>query len=358
MSRGRKPRVGQCNVLTTLLENRRVPTRRRAVLAGLCGLLAALVTIQKNMREPTRRDFEQVWFAARAILSGADPYAQIGPGLAFDWPFPLVYPLPAAVIATPLAPFSAEAATALFSALAGAALAWALMEHGYGPLFGFFSMPVRAAFETVQWSPLLAASTVIAPLAILSIAKPTVGSAVFVARPNRWAIVGGILFGGAALLIDPRWITKWMGAISQYKAILAPTPPFRAPITFVGGPLALLCLLRWRRPEARLVAALACVPQTLVLYEAVPLLLVPRTFWQSVAVVVMSYIGHLWVRLHLPPNYHDGLAYQLVGQAMVWSLYLPCTLLVLRRKNAGELPVWLEQRIANWPTWLRGQHCE
>jgi len=345
-------------VLTSLLEARRVPTRRRAVLAVLCGLLAAAVTIQKNLREPTPRDFEQVWFAARAILSGADPYAQIGPGLAFDWPFPLVYPLPAAVIAIPLAPFPAQTATALFCAFAGALFAWALMEHGYGPLFGFFSMPVRAAFETVQWSPLLAASTVLTPLAIFSIAKPTVGTAVFFARPSRWAVAGAIVFGGAALLIDPRWVGDWLAAIARYKAILAPTAPFRAPVTFIGGPIALLCLLRWRRPEARLVAALACVPQTLVLYEAVPLLLVPRTFWQSVAVVVLSYVGHLWVRMHLPPNYHDDLAYPMVGQAMVWSLYLPCTLLVLRRKNAGELPAWVERRIARWPAWLRGKSDE
>jgi hypothetical protein len=350
--------LGRADVLTTLLEERRVPTRHRAVLAALCGLLAAAVTIQKNVREPTHRDFEQVWFAARAILSGVNPYTQIGPGLAFDWPFPLVYPLPAAVIAIPFAPLTATMATAFFSALAGAVFAWALMEYGYGPLFGFFSMPVRAAFETVQWSPLLAASTVLTPLAIISIAKPTVGSAVFFARPNRWAVAGAIVFGSATLLIDPRWVAHWLGAIAQYRAILAPTVPFRAPITFIGGPVALLCLLRWRRPEARLVAALACVPQTLVLYEAVPLLLVPRTFWQSVAVVALSYIGHLWVRLHLPANYHDDLAYHLVGQAMVWSLYLPCTLLVLRRKNVGELPAWLERRIAGWPAWLRGQSGE
>jgi hypothetical protein len=185
-----------------------------------------------------------------------------------------------------------------------------------------------------------------------------VGSAVFFSRPNRWAVAGGIAFGGAALLVDPRWITDWLGAIAQYKAILAPTVPFRAPVTFIGGPVALLCLLRWRRPEARLVAALACVPQTLVLYEAVPLLLVPRNFWQSVAVVALSYIGHLWVRLHLPPYYHDDLAYQLVGQAMDWSLYLPCTLLVLRRKNVGDLPAWLERRISGWPAWMRGQRGE
>ena len=78
------------------------------------------------------------------------------------------------------------------------------------------------------------------------------------------------------------------------------------------------------------------------------------TFWQSVALVTMTYIGHAWVRLHLPPAYDEGLSYQLVGQAMIWSLYLPCTLLVLRRRNAGHLPAWLERRISKWPPWLRG----
>jgi hypothetical protein len=317
-------------------------------------MFSAFVTLQKNMREPTHRDFEQVWFAARALLSGAHPYSLVGPGLAFDWPFPLVYPLPAAVIAIPLAPFPALVATVLFSTLAGVTFSWALMEYGYGPLFGFFSMPVRAAFETVQWSPLLAASTVISPLAVLLVAKPTVGGALFLARPSRWAFLGAILFGGAAFVIQPAWFADWLAAIAQYKAILAPTVPFRAPIAFTAGPVVLLCLLRWRRPEARLVAALACVPQTLVLYEAAPLMLVPRTFWQSVALVTMSYVGHVWVRLHLPLVYHERLSYELVGQAMIWSLYLPCTFMVLRRRNEGSLPVWLEQRMAAWPAWLRG----
>jgi hypothetical protein len=178
-------------------------------------MFSAFVTLQKNMREPTHRDFEQVWFAARALLSGAHPYSLVGPGLAFDWPFPLVYPLPAAVIAIPLAPFPALVATVLFSTLAGVTFSWALMEYGYGPLFGFFSMPVRAAFETVQWSPLLAASTVISPLAVLLVAKPTVGGALFLARHSRWAFLGAIQFGGAAFVIQPAWFADWLAAIAQ-----------------------------------------------------------------------------------------------------------------------------------------------
>ena len=101
-------------------------------------------------------------------------------------------------------------------------------------------------------------------------------------------------------------------------------------------------------------SAMVCVPQTLVWYEAVPLMLVPRTFWQAVGLVTVSYIGHAWVRVQLPPGYHERLSYELVGQAMIWSVYLPCTLMVLRRRNEGPLPDWLERFVARWPAWLRG----
>jgi hypothetical protein len=341
-------------VLTELLRAPRAQRRPRIALSLLCGMLAGLVTIQKNSREPTPRDFEQVWFAARSILAGANPYPRVGPGLDFDWPFPLLYPLPAGVIGIPFAPFPAELATVLFSIIGGALFAWALMEYGYGPLFAFFSMPVRAAFESVQWGPLLASATVIAPLGLLLVAKPTVGGAVFLARPSRWAFLGAAIFGGIAFLVEPGWVADWLDAIARDNAIWAPTTPYRAPITFLGGPIALLCLLRWRRPEARLVSAMVCVPQTLVWYEAVPLMLVPRTFWQAVGLVSVSYIGHAWVRVQLPPVYHERLSYELVGQAMIWSVYLPCTLMVLRRRNEGPLPDWLERRITGWPAWLRG----
>lgn len=341
-------------MLTALLATKCVPRRPRTALAFCCGLLAGMITIQKNHREPTPRDFEQIWYAARAILAGINPYQQVGPGLAVDWPFPLLYPLPAGVIGIPFAPFSVHASAVLFSFVGGALFAWALMEHGYGPLFGFFSMPLRAAFETVQWSPLLSSATVIAPLSLFLVAKPTVGGAIFLSRPSRWAFAGAAMFGGVAFLLQPGWVADWLDAIARNNALWAPTTPYRAPITFVGGPLALLSLLRWRRPEARLVAALVCVPQTLVLYEAVPLMLVPRTFWQSVALVTVSYIGHTWVRLHLPPGYHERLSYELVGKAMIWSLYLPCTIMVLRRRNEGRVPDWLERRIAGWPASLRG----
>jgi hypothetical protein len=35
-------------------------------------------------------------------------------------------------------------------------------------------------------------------------------------------------------------------------------------------------------------------------------------------------------------------------------MYPLATAMVLRRRNEGAVPMWLEKRIALWPAWLRG----
>ena len=282
------------------------------------------------------RDFGQVWFAARSILDGVDPYPLVGPGLRFDWASPLVDPLPAALVAVPFAPFSEPAASVLFAALGGAQSAWALMEYGYGPLFGFFSYAVREAAAAAQWSMLVSASLVIAPLSFLLIAKPTVGAVLFVARPRRTAVVGAIILCTAAFLIHPTWIGDWLRAVHLYTQQGAPDQPYRAIISFPGGFIALACLARWRRPEARLLAAHVCVPITVMAYEMVPLFLVPRTFAQATALVALSYAQHhLTPALTPTPWTHHGMT-QVSGQLFVLLLYVPATLIVLRRPNWGK----------------------
>ena len=95
------------------------------------------------------------------------------------------------------------------------------------------------------------------------------------------------------------------------------------------------------------------MPQTLLLYETVPLFLVPRTLREAALSPLLSYAG-IWWLVHQPLL---SAAHRLVlsGQMEVVLLYLPCTLMVLRRPNQGPMPAWLEQRIAAWPVWLRGR---
>jgi hypothetical protein len=325
-------------------DRRPVPIGPRIALSLALGVIAAFVAYQHAaMREP-QRDFTQVWFAARAVLHGDNPYALVGPGLAYDWPCPLLYPLTAAIVAMPLAALPQELANTLFMLIGASAFAWSLMRFGYGPLIGFASASMLFAAEAVQWSPLLAAAAVVSPLGIILAAKPTIGAAIFAARPNRWAIGGAIVLTALALIADRSWIAHWLDAIGRNARTVPSAAPYQAPVTIPGGVLALACLVRWRRPEARLVAVLACIPQTLLPYEWLYLFLVPRGWHEALLLTATSWGALVWVLTHHSMNDFPRFI-TACGQAAVIALYIPATILVLRRPNEGSIPDWLEGRI-------------
>lgn len=70
-------------------------------------------------------------------------------------------------------------------------------------------------------------------------------------RPRRWS--EGVGFLTLSLILFPSWPFSWLASLPAAVHI-------RAPVTFWGGPLVLMALLKWRRPEARLLAAMACIP--------------------------------------------------------------------------------------------------
>src|SRR5436190_3839773 len=81
----------------------RGPSRRlRALLSVVASVLSGFRAFIFVYRDAQPRDFDQVWYAAHTLLAGRNPYAEIGPGLPFDWPAPFYYPLTAAVAVTPL----------------------------------------------------------------------------------------------------------------------------------------------------------------------------------------------------------------------------------------------------------------
>src|SRR4029078_6587043 len=92
----------------------------------------------------------------------------------------------------------------------------------------------------------------------------------------------------------------------------------------VGGPLILLALIRWRRPEARLIAALACVPQTTLLYEAVPLFLVVYGWYEGLMLSILTIIVGVWPVSPQTAGYNASV--WATGDVMVLGLYLPCVL--------------------------------
>src|SRR4051812_2187628 len=96
----------------------------RLVVCLAIGAVAGYTTylIARSIAHP--RDFAQLWYAARVLLSGGDPYSAIGPNLAFNWPWPLYYPLPAVILAIPFVPMPQAVAMGVFSLLGAGALAW------------------------------------------------------------------------------------------------------------------------------------------------------------------------------------------------------------------------------------------
>jgi hypothetical protein len=135
-----------------------------------------------------------------------------------------------------------------------------------------------------------------------------------------------------SLILLPSWPLDWLTALKTRIRV-------DVPITRLGGVVVLLALLRWRRPEARLIIALACVPQTIDWYETVPLLLIPNTFRESLVYSVILSLGFILPPYIIPKGTEQAMDAQ-AGVLMIAIAYLPATLMVLRRPNEGAPPAW------------------
>ena len=329
----------------------------RLAICLLIALGAAFKAYWYAATGPIASDFDQLGFAGRALLEGRNPYEEICPGCAFEWGY-FYYPLTAVVAVLPLALLPQAVANAVFMAVSAGAFAWVLSRNGYGRVLVLLSVSMGYAVENVQWAPLYAASTGVPALAVFYAAKPSLALAFFAGWPRWHAVVGGLVLLGISLLWRPDWPADWLAALSH--TTLTPDGgdgmPYLAPVQLLPtGPLVLLALLRWRRPEARLMAVLACIPQTLLMYESAALMLVPRTWRQAAVFVAGSWIAYALLRVGAP--YASRMAwYVRSGELMIWFLYLPCLAMLLRRPNEGGVPAWLERRLAHprVPAWLRG----
>jgi hypothetical protein len=324
-------------------------------LALVGGLLTGWAALKAYRVEPGNHDFGQVWYASRALLHGENAYNLIGPGMEYEWPWPLLYPLTAGVVTLPFAPLPQAWAAAAFMVIGGAVFAWTLMQHGYPPLAGFCSGALLGAASGGQWAPLLAGAIAVPWIGVFFAAKPTVAAAYFVARPSWWPIIGGLVLVAIAFALQPTWVSDWRQALAWNAKMWSDSTHFRAMVTVPGGIIALLSLLRWRRTEARLVAALACVPLTPMPYETVPLFLVPRTAGEAALLSFASFAVQTWLDQVTPtlPGHRERLEF--TARVLAWVIYPLATFMVLRRPNEGRAPAWLERRIAAWPAWLRGR---
>jgi hypothetical protein len=290
------------------------------------GLLAgAAAFVAYRVPPPTTSDLDQVLEGARALLHGQDPY---GSAERVHFFFPQLYPLTALLLLVPLAPLPTELARVVWAAAGGAALTLAARRYGRGLPPALLSASFLNAVILGQWSPLLTASAVIPALGAAWVAKPSIGAAMFAAFPSRRGVMAALLLLVLSLVISPTWPWRWWAVLFH--------GPQAVPILRPAGFLLLLALLRWRRPEARLLVALGCVPQTIGLYDTLPLFLIPQSRMEGYGLAVMSYVAAFGQALLYPRLPDMSLAQNLAERwpVVLMCLYLPALFMVLRRPNA------------------------
>lgn len=260
--------------------------------------------------------------AARMVLAGEDPYT----GMT------MLYPLPALLVLTPVAPLPVTVTYALWGGLAAGLLVWAAVgRHGLHGLAVPLSWCANRAIVLGQWTVWQYLGGIYPAWQVLAGAKPTLGLVVWCYRPTRWAFIGGAVLAFASFTIQPTWFGQWLGessGVTWYRPA--------AMIWLGGGPLLLLAARRWRRPEARLLLALAVVPHNFIWYDQLLLFLVPKTPRELWALCLLSWVSrsvaqYVFTRAGIPEP--PG---QVAFRApIVALLYLPALAMVLRRPNVA-----------------------
>ncbi len=259
-------------------------------------------------------DFNWSHGAARALLSGANPYANTPPGT-------IPYPLPAALVAMPFAPFRPEIAGALFFGISSGLLALGLIRQGVERLLIFFAYPYWAALITAQWTPLIMCGAFF-PLALaFCVAKPQTGVPIILTRASRNGLIAAGVLLLASFAIRPQWLLEWIPQTHGYR--------YFVPLIVLPGPLLALALLRWRERDARLLF-LACVMPQRWFYDSFILWLIPNTPRTIMVTVACSWVAGIW------RWYHPPYSMQQVGLWCVLGSYLPMLAVVLSRPRNTE----------------------
>jgi hypothetical protein len=298
-------------------------------VALILGILAGtIVWFSDRGRQDVVSDWDQCWLAGRALLHGQSPYGAVNQETS---PWPLIYPLPAVLVSLPFAVAPLQLARALFSGVTSALLAYALARR-WRDLLPFLSGAYMWALLGVGWTPLLVAAVLLPWLGFLLVIKPTTGLALWIGWPSRSAVIGGALLLAFSFVIEPGWVGQWRASLGA--SIVYHVPPVTRPF----GWLLLLSFLRWRHPEGRFLAAFALIPQAAMPYDALPLLLIPRTFHERLIYVagtqLLALVGMAKLGASSPSAFADSL-----WPATLLLAYLPALIMVLRAKDAPAEPV-------------------
>jgi hypothetical protein len=303
---------------------------RLAVSVVVGAFFTLLLARQSLPRGYEAADLTGVLIGAREVLAGRSPFLS---SVASDGTGPrMLSPMPAYLIGTPFTLMTDAIARAIWSGLAAAILTWyAISRHGLHGLAILVSRCTERALGLAQWSPFFFAGALAPGWQVILAAKPTIGLVVWCYRPSRWAFIGGAVLCGASFLLLPAWPQQWLSQMHGVNWYVPAAVVWRG-----GGPLLLLAALRWRRPEARLLLALACVPHNMIWYEQLLLFLVPATAVELWSLSLLSWVSTAVANTAFAQSGLPQSAEVVAFRApIVALLYLPALAMVLRRPNVA-----------------------
>jgi len=316
------------------------PSRAQRLIVALLIAIAAggALAFHLTYADLFRTDFSQLKFGAEALLHGADPYRLVGMGQVFESRWPVMYPATAYVAAIPFTLLGDVTAGALFIALGTFLLAYGSTRDTWHRLPMFASFAFTSNVQLAQWSPLITAMLFLPWLGVLAAAKPQQALPILISSPSRKMLsaagVGGFLLLVISVALFPRWPLEWL-------KIVGGGIQMQPPIIHLGGFVILLVLLRWRRPEARLVALMACMPASWAWYNLLILLAaVPRTYREAAMLSLVSSFGAL-LAINTLPGPASPTSFPLWWSFQVAFGYLPATIVILRRPNVKSRAPWL-----------------
>lgn len=317
--------------------NNNPTVRQRLIVSLLVAAVAAAIVFGDYGRRPDRRtDFTLSWFGAKATLDGRNPYALVGPGLEYDYEYRLLYPATSLVAAMPFTLLSNRNASITFVAISTFLLVYGITAGSWHRLPILPSAAFVESVHAAQWTIVLTAVLFIPWLAALSAAKPQSALPVLAGSTSRASLLaaalGGIVLLALSFVLLPGWLSDWLPLARSADHI-------RAPLMGPVGFLILPVLLRWRRWEAWLVFASACMPQTFMWYSALVLLATAATYHEAIVLSLVSTIGFGLTLFAIEQN-PPGLP------RIMWTIYLcttflPVVIAILRRPNTGEPPAWM-----------------
>jgi hypothetical protein len=295
----------------------RHPSRSSSAAAALVAACVAGWLVYQDVPPATGGDFAFYRNGALALLGGYSPYST-----------GFYYPMPSAMLLTPLAYLTAHVGVTVFMGIGVGLMVFALLRaFGWPSLVILLSPAFWDALYKLQWGPVLVAAALLPYAGFLASGKATIGLASLVYKPNKWALGG---YGAMFLLsfaLRPHWLTEWRGNLG------VPPAPHTPPLLWIGGALGLLGALRWRTPQGRVLLACTLIPASAQLYDHLLLWLVPRDWRQSLVLTTCAWTGYIALLATVPHDLtKDATAAQF---SIAMSVYVPAAVMLLLR-NAVE----------------------